>query len=504
MESINCLTAHIISEEDKLSNWLYSYISERPAQSENTSCNSNSISKCALGALELARNSFFISASLQLPAYINWFCAGGNLVALTGLDYWAGSSFLDDKFPKEVGLEKIFPSTTSLARKAAHVANVGIALLSQVPVAYPAMHYNKEYAIPAGIIVLLGGAFIPLRSMQLYIDKFFNKKDAKEKGIDLEKQEAFVQLIKDNKQYFINKFAAMSQETQKQFFENLQEIRNKVDSKEKIESYWNFLLSTTAVPTEEELSEGSQKATLAAEATGYFFAGTYQLASSVYTFVKTKENIFRNNLFAGAVTVLTVGASIYLEGTATADATVKLVHSIFGINKRNAEFQETLVEKLHKRKIVGLQALGHVTNLLALGVVYVIWDDFFKNEMAKIAFESTSCVAIFLLLQASTPALINELAEWLLLSRNGTPEEKAAVKLSQEYQNLADSIDRISPEDFEKFSTCLPPNLLEILRNGRASNSEESEEGVSLHEVFAINPVLRESEIFPLENLDQV
>lgn len=493
MEISSNLRAPIVSQEEKIAGWFYSRINGESGVSQTSSCDLNFISKCALGVLELARNAFFIPASLKLPLYIKWPCAVGNLAALTGLDYWAGSAFIDDKIPSETGLEKIFPQADQvLFQKAAHVGNVGLALISQIPIAYPAMQYNKEFAVPAGIIVLIGGAFIPLRSMQLYIDKVFNKKAAQDKGIDVEKQDAFVQLIRDNKQYFINRFASMSEDQQKQFFEDLKSIQTKVDSREKIEAYWHFLLSSREPLVQEELSEISKKAIRSAEVAGYFFSGTFQLASSIYTFVKTKENVFDNNVFAGTVTTLIVGCSLYLEGTATADATVKLVESITGINRRNNEIQESLVEKLRKKDMIVLHVMGHITNVLALGVAYVIWNEFFENEVEKVFFEVTTCIAVFLLLHASTPPLISQLAEWSFLLRNGTPEEKAAVKLSQEYQTLADSIDRISPEDFETFSSILPADLLECMNNEGSAHSEDFGEGISLRETVENNPMLLE------------
>ncbi len=160
------------------------------------------------------------------------------------------------------------------------------------------------------------------------------------------------------------------------------------------------------------------------------------------------------------------------------DSAGKLFHSIIGINKEVRLSQETLVKKLRKKTITILQALGVGINFLSLGATYVIWNEFYKNKTERIFFETTMCSAIFLLLYSAIPGVINDVEE-TCLSYTGSPEEKAAIKLSREYQILADSIGKISPESIETFSPHLPPNILSAITPKSSTSSPAPEQ--SLH-----------------------
>ena len=69
------------------------------------------------------------------------------------------------------------------------------------------------------------------------------------------------------------------------------------------------------------------------------------------------------------------------------------------------------------------------------------------------------CGAVFLLFQAALPQVINGGVEYLISSW-GTKEEKDAILIASKYQYLADSIERLSPEDFNRYFLSLIPETV--------------------------------------------
>jgi hypothetical protein len=462
----------LYSEEDKVANWLYSFIEQDESQNEWSSRDySRAASKCALAAIATLRNIAFMPVSLQLQlSGAEWGFAIGNVIGVTSLDFWAGSRFIDNCLPKGVGLDKLFAKKeTPYLQRVANVGNLAISLLSQIPSVYPAIQYNKgSISIPAGIVVMLGGAVLPLRSIQLSIEKYFNLTSAKKQGIDTQKQELFVNLIRENKQRFIN----MTDNEKDQFITTLNDIRKLDDSPEKIQAYWAHLLSSTNFTPPPSLDCISLGSTQLSKALGLALTGVYQYVIGEYTYSKTKENVWNNDLFAGILSSLVVGSTLCLTGSAMINSAENLFQSITGINKDVRSQQETLAKKLRSKTMTALQGLGVAVNFLSLGATYIIWNEFYKNETEKKAFEITMCSAIFLLLYAAIPSVINDAEEQMIASCTGTLEEKNAIKISSEYQALADSINNISPENFESFLPHLPPKLLSAIRRDLHETSE--------------------------------
>lgn len=515
------MKAELIPIENRIADWFYSQINPEENQESSFAQNiTRNISKCAMFALVGVRNYFFVPLSQELP--YPWAFVVGNMGAVTAFECWAGNNLIDDAFPKQTGLSAIFPKReVCFWEKIANVGNVVISLISQLPGIYPAMQYNQgPGSIPAGLIVGLGGAIFPMRSTQLAIQRYFDRKVA-----DSSLQDAFVRMLRENRQGFIAKTA----EEKQQFIEALAQIKDRVNTPAQIQDYLSHLLSITQPPEENKASyaayfaskaawvtggdsakietylnplfssleppDGEQLSTIpyfttqVARVTGFALSCIYQYVIGVYTFTKTKETIWNNDIFAGGMAAAAVISELYLTMIAMTEMGGAFWQTVTGINK-NSTSQTTTPGKLWPNTVTVLQTIGVGINLLSLGVSYVIWRDFFKDPVERTFFEVTMCGAVFLLFQAALPQVINGGVEYLISSW-GTKEEKEALEMSRKYQYLADSIEKISPQDFNNyFLSLIPQRVQKVLHENTQIVDRDVEEGVSGRDRELSRPLL--------------
>lgn len=444
------MKTELIPVEDRLSNWFYSQINSEQKQESSFAQNlTRNVSKASLFALVAVRNYFFVPLSRQLPH--PWAFVVGNMGAVTAFECWAGNQLIDDAYPSQTSLGAIFPKKEmSNWQRAANVGNVALSLISQLPSVYPAMQYNPgPGSIAAGLVVGAGGAIFPMRSTQLAIQRYFDRK-----GVDSSKQDAFVRLLRDNRQGFI----AKTPQEKIQFIAALEAIQSRGNTPGQIREYLGHLLSITGPLEEDKLSTGAYLSTQAARVTGFALSCIYQYVIGVYTYTKTKENIWNNDVFAGGMAAAAVLSELYLTVICMTNQGGNFWQTITGINK-NSVSQATVPGKLWPNTVTVLQTIGVGINLLSLGVSYVIWRDFFKDPVERTFFETTMCGAVFLLFQAALPQVINGGVEYLISSW-GTKEEKDAILIASKYQYLADSIERLSPEDFNRYFLSLIPETV--------------------------------------------
>jgi len=187
MNEASDLKQPLLSREDNVSDWLHSYIRQENSQAgwSSRDC-TRAVSKCALAAIVTLRNVAFMPVSLKLPlAGWNWASAVGNVIGVSALDFWVGNLFINDSLPQSTGLEKVSPQKTSTSSTAATIGNLTISLLSQIPSVYPTMQYNPgPLSVPAGLVVLFGGAVLPLRSIQLSMEKYYKSSLTEKQGLD--------------------------------------------------------------------------------------------------------------------------------------------------------------------------------------------------------------------------------------------------------------------------------------------------------------------------------
>ena len=341
----------------------------------------------------------------------------------------------------------------SIAKVIAHTLNPFVALVSQIPHIYAAIDYNNDtLKIPIAIVVGIGGAVLPLRSIQLTINRYFEYFEAKELGIDIKEKEAFIQKLNKAKGTFVN----LTEEEQRTFIDQLNEIKKLPDNPKKIQQFWSKILDVSS--SSEVETHPKTSPLYAIKATGLAITAIYQYVIGIYTFDKTQEEVWDNKAFAGVLSGIVVASSQFLIGSAIVDSTVRIFENVTGINKQARLQNRQLVEKLRSKSLIPLIGLGIVINLLSLGVTATIWNDFFTDPKQKIAFETLMCVAIFLLIDAAIPALIKDIVS-NHVKTHGTQEEKVCMHQIDEYQTIMDLIAKMPLQDFQEFIENIPRDI---------------------------------------------
>lgn len=120
----------------------------------------------------------YIPIALQLGPVAGPIAAFGNSAGFFVLKYWAISATINDVFRAQIRGEKelIQGDCQHKSNICKHVVVISaaaiIALSSRLPNALPGMQYKEaHYKIAAGLVVMIAGALIPMRSLQLSMEQ---------------------------------------------------------------------------------------------------------------------------------------------------------------------------------------------------------------------------------------------------------------------------------------------------------------------------------------------
>lgn len=460
--SINSLDTPLIlkSPEEAINTYLFAQINqEEPSEEQKTQA---VFRKCLIGLLGILsglRAASFANASLKVP-FIGPACLTGNLVASTVSDTYFGSCIIEDLGRYRTVEEKILSPKEQLRfhQIARIFAEVISSLASQVPTILTAVLYSPpELGVPTAIINGVVGSMTPLYSMWLLEKEKLYQQLAADSHIDpsvLEQQKQWIEEIEKNMALFISS----SPEEKQTLINNLALIRVSDDSTNKIQLYLEKILSITVQPSSEPtISENvlitKKDVENILKIKSFLLTLIYLYAKGEFTFVTSKELVWDNNWLAGTFTALYEVTSAYGTKRNIENATSNLFHSIAD---RNAPLSEkSLVEQLRGKQISQLKMASCLINVLSLGVTYIIWKEFYSNELEKNFFIASMSIAVFLIFSSAMLKVIDGSMLHLIASQ-GTPEEKAILRLVHEMQQIKNLIKNTSPEHLEKIFAILP------------------------------------------------
>lgn len=371
--------------------------------------------------------------------------AGGNVTSFCILEYWAAKNIVNDLFPQQIDIDSRNASCHILGvyRKVTIISTATLmALVSQAPTALAGIKYNaQDYKYPAGLTLLVTGSLLPLRSLQLTLERLncnFNQVITPQKKL----QQEMVDLCLSHRQLFVE----MGWEAKLALIEDLNAIRNSGDEAGKADQYaWTLLALPTTTPKPQN-TLFRKVVNYTSTATGVLITGIFQYALADYTFYQSKEYVWDNDVAAGCFASLTVGCCAYLFGQSFIGTSQRIFNSASNlITQQNVP---TINEQLRPKLTFLLKSIGLLINALALGPTIVIWGQFFDQYTAeKIFFDVSICSAIFLLLFTSTIDIANEIAETLIIVK-GSEEEKEIMQVYDEYQKLATLFNKHNAEPF--------------------------------------------------------
>ncbi|MFI5335100.1 MAG: hypothetical protein ACHQT8_08115, partial [Chlamydiales bacterium] len=426
----------------------------------------------------------YIPIALTLPG--GPFFAFANSAAFFNLEYWAITGTIDDVLGPKGEHEIILQHRQSKGRcylVAIISTSVALALLSQIPIALPALDYNRGYQA-LGFGVLLGaGALLPVRSIQLSIEKSLKMQKCilGEVGKQVEAVRSEMLLLVDEHREF---FRQMEYLDKLEHLAKVSLLREGEHSVGKVDSYAQMIFdSQPAYPAARSASLCDR----ASSAIGLWLTSSFQVAITMYTWTKTKEHMIDNDYVAGGFAAAVLATGVYLTGKSIIQTTQLMFRSLF--NCLRCKKERTIAEQVRPKLCLSVKLMGLMLNLAALGPTVIIWGDFFKDNRATQAyFEGTMCAALFLLLSTATLDTVDMAVEEIVVAgKNLTKKE--VVQYHRDIQIIARLLDESPLVDFSIFILGCPDELktqlleranlsIEALEGYIARSSDQVEHGV--------------------------
>lgn len=406
----------------------------------------------------------YIPISLTLGKVLGPVSIVGNTAGFFILEYWATAGTVDDFFaPKTQAEIELFRQAKIGKRKLCmHAVILStaslIALSSQLPTALAGVAYNSQkYKLVAGLVLLVAGALIPMRSLQLSIEQIRLSAQKTFESQITEIKAKMIALIRENHGAFIHN----SYEKKMAFIERCEEIRHcNISPTEKANRYILHVLHKDPFPTSQAKKIVGSVFNYTGLGIGTALAGIFEYALGQYTFDLTKQEIWDDDVAGGIFAGLAVGSTAYLFGTSV----IRTTQRIFNLAGNLVTGQEVrnLGWQLRPKLSFVLTALGLMIDLCALGPTYVIWGNFYdQNPITHQLFQKTMCASLFLLLFTSTLDIIDEMVTSSIAQ--GEEEEQAILRIHHEFQKLADLIEKSPNREFIGYLFHLEPSKREEL-----------------------------------------
>lgn len=416
----------------------------------------------------------FIPVSMKLGPVLGPISAFNNVAGFFILEYWAVSKtindFLSPKTQAQIELNKKGKlRTRDVCRNVAIISTASMfALSSQILVALAGVYYSEEkFKVPVGIVLLVGGALIPIRSLQLSIERLSLSCQKSIQAEITEIKTKIANLLLANQRMFIQK----PRQRKIQLIKKCDKIRSlEGASSAKIKGYVSALfqnLDSFISPTHKTIGKCFKYTGLV---TGTLLAGAFEYILGDYTFHITKTEIINNDFIAGILSTLAVTSTAYLFATSIIKTTQRVFNTfgnaIIGTEIRNLGWQ------LRPKISFALTAVGLLIDIFAMGPNFVIFRDFYKdNEVEREAFIGVICVSYFLILFTSTLDIINDVVTHSIAK--GSKEEQQILSLSLEFQKLADLINKSPSREFIEYLMAIEePTKTSLLTRINVSNQQ--------------------------------
>lgn len=338
---------------------------------------------------------------------------------------------------------------------------LALSIFSQIPVALPALDYDLGYKELGFTVLLISGSLIPIRSIQLSLDKIFEKRLLN----DTQKQ---IESIRENAVSCIGNYRETFRGAP--FDQKLALISNLnlTRSMEDLEPYLAQIFEETDVP------QVAQNPLLGRVSTviGWWITASFEAALTTYTFEKSKENIFDDNVLAGTFAVVTGLSWGYLTGQAVVGTTKRIAQTC--VNFFKGQSNPSIAEQIFPNLTAGLKLLGAAISIAAMGPTFVIWGDYYKDNLEKkVYFLTTMSTALVFLLSTASFDMIDGIVQ-NRIEKNGTLDEQSIVKLDKELRKFQQLLSQSSLFDFASFLETCPADI----KNKLLARAEVTAEGL--------------------------
>ncbi len=405
-----------------------------------------------IGVSLLANGSYFPIILRAGAAY-----AVGNGVSFFALDYWAVTGTLEEALGARGEREIVLMQRNSKGNcyKISLITGaLGLALLAVAPIALPTLDYDGAYGVPGMISVFLGGSILPLRSIQLSLNKSIQGMTCVLGDVG-KKVEAIRGELCEVVDAYRGVFEQLGMSEKLQMIAAHRGIRE-LDERDKVGRYLTVVLGGVKEVAEEK-SKCDKFVTVLGNLPGVFLASSLETVLAVYTYSKAQEYITDSELGAGVFTAVTIGAGVYLNGKSIVNTTHRFACAFF--NGLRCKREKGISEQLRPKLTACLKLLGLTLNLGTVGSTLVIYGDFFKdNEKAKDFSEVTLSMAYFVLTATATLDLVADVVKEIVM-RKGEEVEKEVLLLCQDLSRFKRLLEKSSLLDFSVFILQCPEGI---------------------------------------------
>ena len=395
---------------------------------------SRRVSNFAVALLSGLSDIPFIAVSLPLGKVLGPIAAAANAATFFVINYWCTQSMIGSAFGaktlEEIQLVEQDDSQISKVKKGALFTLAAVvSMISQVPTALAGMRYNEEqYKIPAGLVLLVGGAILSMRSLEMSFEQFLKHSQSSKDRAHI------IDVLQQAHRAFIDK----SQEEKLSFIEEL----NTIDSSS---GYMATLLNSSPPSQKSRIQQVFNSIGLGV---GLVLGGIYEYALTAYTFVEVKGELYNNNLvgglFAGSVLIST--AYLTMQSVMVTSQRLFNVAGSFFTGKETCNLSWQLRPKLS----AALTAIGLSVNVAALGPSLVMWGDFYNNDSLMDHFFPGAIYSAILLFFLTATLDIND--EYVIsLLKEGNDEEKEIAKIDGRFKAIINLMKECPDGELERY-----------------------------------------------------
>lgn len=443
-------TAFLLGDQSSLAQAIFEKCLSSSPLIDNNRCARRTYLTIAVVS-SLVVNGTFVPVPMRLPA--GPLFAIANFIGFFKADVWIIRGTIKQLWRPKGRWEIILLQQESKGKYyfiAIIVVAITVSILAQLPSALPAFDYNGWFAVPSFIFSLIGGTIVPLRSIQLSIDRVIRLPRCR---VDVAKAEleklrkAVISLVHDHRETFRKMGYSVK-------LAHVSKLGRLGDTElRKVNDYFHSItdepLNAPVVP------KSSFKRNFAIVA-GIWITTSLETTLATYTFKKTKESLIDNDvvasIFAGAV----VASGVYLMGQSIINTTERIFNTVLNLVRCRREI--SVAEQLRPKLALFFKLTGLIIDSLALGATFVILGDFYDEIAIRTYFEVTLCSAYFLYLFTATLDLVDEALEEIVLQR-GTLAEKQIIEFHRGLVNLQQLLEDSSLTDVGYFIAQLPAEL---------------------------------------------
>lgn len=355
------------------------------------------------------------------------------------LEMWALGGILTSVIGPATPQESKLGNKRSVCSKVALGALViAAAVFARYPFSLPAVEYNPSNKWFAGGFSLAASLFIPMRSLMLSF----------EKAIDFSKCSGSDEL-KKAKSSCVQAIEALQSELLDSSTHTQAQVEDAIVQLDEVGTSGSEYLNTyTSFSTGRAVNNNTSKKVLSGITT-LFLTGVLEYAIASYTYKLTKKLVIDDNFSAVLFSTFAVLTTFHIYGKAMYAANYRGINWLS--NRCCCSPKLTIAERVYPVSVGILKGVEFISNIIALGTWYQIWNSFFDDD-SKYFFVPVLLFTLFETLQTSSNDKINDvLLSSIFVNCCCSDTQKKAINTHKKLNRIKSAINRSNESEFMTF-----------------------------------------------------